>query len=156
MESKLKIVATNRKARRDYTIIEVFEAGMELLGNEVKSLRTKNCSIEESFGRIENNEVFIYNMHVSEYSKTSYFAPDPKRKRKLLLHKKEIERLAGLTSQRGFTVIPLKVYFNPRGIAKVEIALAKGRLLYDKRKKIREEMTDRDTERELRRFSKGR
>ncbi|MCM8787839.1 MAG: SsrA-binding protein SmpB [Candidatus Omnitrophica bacterium] len=152
--SKIKIVATNRKVYRDYDIIERYDAGIILCGNEVKSLRTHGCSIDESFARVENNEVFLYNMHIPEFEKSSYFKPDPKRVRKLLLHKKEIERLFGLTQKKGFTIIPLKVFFTERGLAKVEIALAKGRLLYDKRKKIKEEIVNRYIQRVLKRYHK--
>lgn len=112
---------------------------MQLKGSEVKSLRAKSCSIEESFACLERGEGWLYNMHIPEFEKTGAFKTDPKRKRKLLLHKKEIKRLIGLTTQKGLTIIPLKVYFNDRGIAKIEIALAKGKRLYDKRKKIEEE-----------------
>ncbi len=150
----MKAVATNRKARRDYEIIETYEAGIELLGSEVKSLRTRSCSIEEGFVRIEGSEALLYNMHVPEFEKSSYFTADPKRTRKLLLHKRQIKRLMGLTAQRGLTLIPLRVYFNERGLAKIEIALAKGKRLYDKRKKIKEEITDRETQRELKKFRK--
>jgi SsrA-binding protein len=150
----MKIIATNRKARRDYQIMETYEAGIELKGTEVKSLRIKGCSIEESFGRIEANEAFLYNLHIPEYEKSFYFRPNPKRTRKLLLHKKEIDRLIGLTAQRGFTLIPLKLYFNDKGIAKVELALAKGKLLYDKRRKLKEEITEREIRRELKKYRK--
>lgn len=139
----MKIVATNRKARHDYDILETYEAGIELKGDEVKSLRVSGCSIEGSFARIEQGEVFLYNMHIPEFSKSSYFKSDPKRIRKLLLKKKEIKRLIGSTTQKGYTLIPLKVYFNDRGWAKVELALAKGRLKYDKRRKLKEEMEKR-------------
>jgi SsrA-binding protein len=148
----MKIVSTNRKAKRDYQILESFEAGIELKGNEVKSLRGKSCSIEESFARLEREEVFLYNMHIPEFEKSSYFKTEPKRIRKLLFHKKEIRRLLGLTTQRGLTLIPLKVYFNDRGLVKVELALAKGRKLYDKRKKIKEQIIQKDIQRTLRRY----
>jgi SsrA-binding protein len=150
----MKIIATNRKARHNYNITETYEAGIELKGNEVKSLRTKGCSLEESFGRLEHNEVFLYNLHIPEYEKSFYFKPNPKRTRKLLLHRKEINRLIGLVAQRGFTLIPLKLYFNDQGIAKVEIALAKGKLLYDKRRKIKEEIAEKETRRALKAFRK--
>ncbi|MCM8819452.1 MAG: SsrA-binding protein SmpB [Candidatus Omnitrophica bacterium] len=150
----MKVVATNRKAYRDYDIIERYEAGIVLCGNEVKSLRTRGCSINESFARVENGEIFLYNMHIPEFEKSSYFKPDPKRIRKLLLHKKEIERLFGLTQRKGFTIIPLKVFFSERGFAKVEIALVKGRPLYDKRKKIKEEIVSRHVQRILKRYNK--
>ncbi|MBD3264220.1 MAG: SsrA-binding protein SmpB [Candidatus Omnitrophica bacterium] len=145
----MKIVATNRKAKRDYQIFEVYEAGIELRGNEVKSLRSRNCSIEDSFARLEAGELFLYNMHIPEFEKSSYFKADPKRTRKLLVHKSEIKKLIGLTTQKSFTLIPLKVYFNERGVAKVELALAKGRRSFDKRKKIKDEIVKRETEKEL-------
>ncbi|MFA5008925.1 MAG: SsrA-binding protein SmpB [Candidatus Omnitrophota bacterium] len=152
----MKIIATNRKARRDYEILETYEAGIELRGTEVKSLRTRGCSIEEAFGRIENEEVFVYNLNIPEYEKSFYFKSSPKRTRKLLLHKKEIKRLIGLTTQRGLTLIPLKIYFNDKNFVKIEISLAKGKLLYDKRRKIREKIADRETRRELKKFNKAR
>ncbi|MCM8826769.1 MAG: SsrA-binding protein SmpB [Candidatus Omnitrophica bacterium] len=148
----MKIVATNRKAKRDYDILETFEAGIELKGMEVKSLRSKGCSIDDSFCRIDRGEIFIYNMHIPEFEKSHYFKVDPKRERKILLHKKEIKRLLGLTTQKRLTIIPLKVYFNNRGLAKIDIGLAKGKRLYDKRKKIKEEIIERETKRELKRF----
>lgn len=148
----MKIVANNKKAQKDYQVIEKYEAGIELRGNEVKSLRTMSCSINESFARIERGEVFIYSMHIPEFEKSSYFKPSPKRTRKLLLHRTEIKRLTGLTTQRGFTLIPLKVYFNERDLVKVEIGLAKGRHSYDKRKKLKEEMVEKETQRALKDF----
>ncbi|HDN85999.1 MAG TPA: SsrA-binding protein SmpB [Candidatus Omnitrophica bacterium] len=150
----MKVVATNRKARRDYQILEVYEAGIELKGMEVKSLRTMGCSIDDSFASVEGGEVYLHNMHIPEFTKASYFKLDPKRIRKLLLHKKEIKRLQGLTTQKGLTLIPLKVYFNERGLAKVEMALAKGRKLFDKRKKIKEEIAKREAEHTLKKYYK--
>jgi len=147
-----KPVATNRKAKRDYQILETYEAGIELKGNEVKSLRTKGCTLDDSFARIESQELFLYNAHIPEFEKSSFFKAAPKRTRKLLVHKAEIKKLLGLTTQRGLTLIPLKVYFNQRGIAKVEMALAKGKHSFDKRKKIREKIVNRETERTLKRF----
>ncbi len=147
-----KAVATNRKARRDYQILETYEAGVELKGNEVKSLRTKSCTLEDSFARIEKEELFLYNMHIPEFEKSSFFKSAPKRTRKLLVHKKEIRKLSGLTTQKGLTLIPLKVYFNERGLAKVEIALARGKHTFDKRKKLKEKIVQRETQRELKRF----
>lgn len=148
----MKIIATNRKARHDYDLQDTFEAGIELKGSEVKSLRVRSGSIEESFARLERGEVFLYNMHIPEFDKSSYFKVDPRRVRKLLFHKKEIKSLLGLTTQRGFTLVPLKVYFNARGIVKIEIALAKGRRLFDKRKKIKAEIVKKDIERTMKRF----
>ncbi len=145
----MKPVTTNRKARRDYHITEVYEAGIELRGNEVKSLRTRSCSLEDSFARIEGGELFLYNMHIPEFEKSSYFKTEPKRVRKLLVHKQEIKKLIGLTLQRGFTIIPLKVYFNSKGRAKVEIALAKGKHTYDKRKKLRDDVVKKESQRAM-------
>jgi SsrA-binding protein len=149
----MKIIAANRKARRDYELLETYEAGIELKGTEVKSLRTRGCSIEEAFGRIENGEIFIYNLNIPEYEKSFYFRASPKRIRKLLLHKKEINRLIGLTTQKGLTIVPTKIYFNDKNFVKIEIALAKGKLLYDKRRKIKEELVDREAKREMKRFN---
>ncbi|MFA5336728.1 MAG: SsrA-binding protein SmpB [Candidatus Omnitrophota bacterium] len=152
----MKIIATNRKARRDYEILETYEAGIELKGTEVKSLRTRGCSIEEAFARIDGGEIFAYNLNIPEYEKSFYFRAAPKRIRKLLLHKKEIKRLIGLTTQKGLTLIPLKIYFNDNNLVKIEISLAKGKLLHDKRRKIREDIADRETRRELKKFNKAR
>jgi len=152
----MKVISTHRKAKRDYNILETFEAGIELRGSEVKSLRMQNCSLDESFARVEAEELFLYNMHIADFEKTSFFKTDPKRKRKLLVHKKEINKLLGLTIQRGLTLIPLKIYFNERGIAKVELALAKGKHVFDKRKKIKEDIIQRETERALKKFFKKR
>ena len=150
-----KVVATNRKARRDYQILETYEVGIELKGNEVKSLRTRGCVLDDSFARIEREELFLYNAHISEFEKSSFFKPAPKRIRKLFLHKKEIRKLVGLTTQKGLTLIPLKVYFNERGLVKVEIALARGKHTFDKRKKLREEIIQKETQRALKRFHRG-
>ena len=150
----MKVITTNRKAKRDYQIIETFQAGIELKGNEVKSLRTRSCSVDNSFARIDNGELFLYSMHIPEFEKSSFFKTDPKRTRKLLVHKKEIRKLIGLTTQKGFTLIPLKVYFSERGVVKLDIALAKGKHFYDKRKKIKEDIVNRETQRALKRFQR--
>ena len=148
----MRIVATNRKAKHDYQILETYQAGIELKGMEVKSLRNKGCSLDDSFARIEGGEAFLYNMHIPEFDKTSYFKVDPKRTRKLLLHKREIKKLLGLTTQKGLTLIPLKVFFNERGLIKIEFALAKGRKVYDKRRKIKEEIEKKETQRVLKKY----
>lgn len=148
----MKIVATNRKARRDYQIAETYEAGITLKGNEVKSLRARSCSLDDSFARIEREELFLYNMYIPEFEKSSFFKSAPKRTRKLLVHKQEIRKLSSLTIQRGFTIVPLKVYFNDRGIVKIEIALARGKHTFDKRKKLKEEIIQRETQRVLKKF----
>jgi len=150
-----KAVATNRKARHNYHIVETYEVGIELKGNEVKSLRTKGCTLNDSFARIERGELFLYNAHIPEFEKSSFFRPEPTRTRKLLAHKKEIKKLESLTVQRGLTLIPTKVYFNQQGRAKVEIALARGKHTFDKRKKLKDDITERETQRALKRFRKG-
>lgn len=143
------IVATNKKARHNFTILDSFEAGIELKGTEVKSLRDHKANLEDSFARIDNGQLFIYNMHISPYEYGSYTNVQSKRTRKLLAHKKEINKLIGETSQKGFTLIPLKVYFT-HGIAKVELALAKGKKLFDKREAIKLREVKRDVARQFR------
>jgi len=150
-----KIVATNRKARHDYQILETYEAGVELKGNEVKSLRTRGCVLNDSFARIEREELFLYNAHIPEFEKSSFFRPEPKRTRRLLVHKKEIKKLEGFINQRGLTLIPTKVYFNERGRIKVEIALVRGKHTFDKRKKLKDDIIDRETQRALKKFHRG-
>jgi len=142
-------VASNREARHNYHILETFEAGIVLQGAEVKSLRDKKANLKDSFARIEDNELFLYNMHISPYPQAGRFAPDPKRRRKLLMHKPEIKRLFGELTQKGLTLVPLKIYFK-KGMAKVEIALAKGKKLYDRREDIKRRDADRDLRREIR------
>ena len=156
VDSKIKVVGTNRKARRDYQIAETYEAGIELKGNEVKSLRTKSCSLTDSFARVERQEVFLYNVHIPEFGKSSFFKTKTTRVRKLLFHKSEIKKLIVLTLQRGFSLIPLRIYFNQQGIAKVEIALARGKHSYDKRKKLKDDVAKRETERIFKRVTRGR
>ena len=145
----MTVVTHNNKARHEYKVLDTFEAGIELKGSEVKSLRTGSCSIAQSYVTIEGGQAFVYGMHISEFDKSSYFKPDPDRKRRLLLHKPEINKLTGLILQKGFTIVPLKVYFNDRGFVKVQIALAKGLLHHDKRHKIRDAIVERETAREL-------
>ena len=127
-----KLIANNKKAYHDYFIEEKYEAGISLHGTEVKSLRMGKCSIKESFIRIENGEVLIYGMHISPYEKGNIFNKDPLRVKKLLLHKKEINKMLGKIAEKGYTLVPLRVYFKG-SLAKVEIGLAKGKKLYDKR-----------------------
>lgn len=145
MESKS--IATNKKAFRDYFFLERWECGIALTGGEVKSLRQGSASFTDSFARVDDEEVWLYNLHIAPYAQASYLNEDPDRKRKLLLHKKEIQKIFGLVTQKNLTLIPTKIYFNRRGIAKVEIALAKGKKIYDKRETIKK----RDEEREIRR-----
>lgn len=142
----MKIVTTNSKARRDYEILDKFEAGIELRGTEVKSLRNGSANINDAYCIIRNGEIFIENMHIPPYSGGNLFNHDPLRRRKLLMHKREIIRLDSKVDQKGLTIIPLRVYFNDEGKAKVEIALARGKHLYDKR----EEIAKREMEKNLR------
>lgn len=130
-----KLIANNKKAYFDYFIEETFEAGIELHGTEVKSLRMGHCSIKESFIEVDNGEVFIHQMHISPYEKGNIFNKDPLRVKKLLLHKREINKILGQSKIKGYTVVPLKVYFKG-SLVKVEIALARGKKLYDKRESI--------------------
>lgn len=135
-------VATNRKAFRDYEILERFEAGIVLVGSEVKSLRAFKANLTGSFARIEENEISLYNMDVAVYAQASYMNVEPKRVRRLLLHQKEIRRLKDKAAQRGFTLVPLKLYFNQRGIVKLELALARGKKFYDRREDIKRREAD--------------
>lgn len=143
-----KLVANNKKAFHDYFIDETYEAGVALHGTEVKSLRMGKCSIKESFIRIENGEMFVYGMHVSPYEKGNIFNKDPLRVKKLLMHKYEINKLAGKIAEKGYTLVPLQVYFKD-GRAKVEIGLARGKKLYDKRQDIAKKDQRREVEREF-------
>jgi SsrA-binding protein len=142
------VVASNRKAQHDYQIIETYEAGIELLGSEVKSLRSHQASLKGSFGHVEKDEVFLYNFYIKPYDKTTSTAPDPKRKRKLLLHKKEIKKLIGKLAQRGLALIPLSVYFK-KSLAKVELALCKGKRKYDKRQELKKRTHKKEIEKAL-------
>ena len=143
-----KLVANNKKAFHDYFIDETYEAGVALHGTEVKSLRMGKCSIKESFIRIENGEVFVYGMHLRPYEKGNIFNKDPLRVKKLLLHKYEINKLAGRVAEKGYTLVPLQVYFK-EGKVKVEIGLARGKKLYDKREDIAKKDAKREIEREF-------
>lgn len=146
--SNFRLIANNKKARHDYFLEETFEAGVELHGTEVKSLRQGHCSIKEAFIRIENGEVIIYGMHVSPYEKGNIFNKDPLRPKRLLLHKKEIMRLLGKIKEKGYTLVPVQVYFKG-SLVKVEIALARGKKLYDKRQDIAKKDARREAERDF-------
>ena len=163
-----KTIITNRKAYRDYAVLESLECGIELKGSEVKSLRDGKINLDDSFARpvaspqlniqrdngarVEKLEFLLYNAHISHYTQASYLNVDPDRPRKLLLHKNQLERIAGKLSQKGLTLIPLKFYFNDRGFVKLELALCKGKKLYDKRDSIKR----RETDLEMRRAIKNR
>lgn len=144
----IKLIANNKKARHDYFVEDSFEAGIVLHGTEVKSLRQGHCSIKESFVDIDNGEVFIHQMHISPYEKGNIFNRDPLRVKKLLLHKSEIRKMKGKIAEKGYTLVPLKVYFN-RSLVKVEIGLAKGKKLYDKRQDIAKKDQRREAERDF-------
>lgn len=143
-----KLIANNKKAYHDYFLEEKIEAGIELVGTEVKSLRMGKCSIKEAFVRIDNGEIYIYQMHISPYEKGNIFNRDPLRPRKLLLHKYEILKLEGKIKEKGYTVVPVEVYFN-KGRVKLMIALAKGKKLYDKRADIKAKDLKREAGREF-------
>ncbi|MCC8141686.1 MAG: SsrA-binding protein SmpB [Lachnospiraceae bacterium] len=144
----VKLIANNKKAYHDYFIEETYEAGIELHGTEVKSCRMGKCSIKEAFVRIENGEVIVYGMHISPYEKGNIFNRDPLRPKRLLLHKYEINRLAGKVKEKGYTLVPLKVYLKG-SLIKVEIGLAKGKKLYDKRREIAKKDMKREAAREF-------
>lgn len=143
-----RVVATNRRARHDYEIVDTYEAGLTLLGSEVKSLRAGNVQLQDSYARVEDGELWLHGMHVKPYEFAGKHVPDPDRRRKLLLHRGEIDELIGVTNQSGVTLVPLRVYFK-RGLAKVELAVAKGRRSYDKRRAIAERDAAREAERAL-------
>ncbi|MCM8796512.1 MAG: SsrA-binding protein SmpB [Candidatus Omnitrophica bacterium] len=132
-----KIITTNRKAFRDYHILETIECGIELKGSEVKSIREGKININDSFARIDGGEVLLYNANITPYTQASYLNVEPIRQRKLLLHKRQINKLSMQLAQKGLTLVPLKAYFNARGFVKIELALAKGKKLYDKREDIK-------------------
>ena len=147
-EKGTRLIANNKKAYHDYFIDETYEAGIELAGTEVKSLRQGNCSIKESYVTIDKGQVYINKMHINPYEKGNIFNKDPLRKRKLLLHKYEINKLIGRTKEKGYTIVPLKVYFNG-SLVKVEIGLARGKKLYDKREDIAKKDQKREAERDF-------
>lgn len=144
----VKLIANNKKAYHDYFIEGTYETGIALHGTEVKSLRMGKCSIKESFIRVENGEVFVYGMHISPYEKGNIFNKDPLRVKKLLMHKYEINKLAGKVAEKGYTLVPLQVYFKD-GRVKTEVGLARGKKLYDKRQDIAKKDQRRETQREF-------
>jgi len=147
-----KIISANRKAHRDYEVLDSFECGIELKGGEVKSLRQGKMNLNDSFARVERNQVILYNTHISPYFEASYLNVEPVRPRRLLLRASQIRKLTGQLTQKSLTLIPLKAYFNDRGFAKIELGLCKGKKLYDKREDIKR----RETDLEMRRAMKGR
>ena len=149
-ENSIKLIANNKKAYHDYFVLETFETGIELAGTEVKSIRQGHASIKEAFIRADHVELFIYGMHVNPYEKGNIFNKDPLRTRKLLLHRKEIDRLSGKATEKGFTIVPLEVYFKGQ-LVKMKIGLCKGKKLYDKR----DDEARKDQKRELERDFKS-
>ena len=147
-KNEKKLIANNKKAYHDYFILEKYEAGIVLHGTEVKSLRMGKCSIKEAFIRVEDREMFIYGMHISPYEKGNIFNKDPLRVKKLLLHRKEIDKIFGKMKEQGITVVPLQVYFSG-SLVKVEIGLAKGKKLYDKRADIAKKDQKREAQRDF-------
>lgn len=147
-KTSIKFIANNKKAYHDFFIEDTFEAGISLHGTEVKSLRMGKCSIKEAFVRIENGEVFVYGMHISPYEKGNIFNKDPLRVKKLLMHRYEINKLMGKIKEKGLTLVPLKVYFKG-SLVKVEIGLARGKKLYDKREDIAKKDQRREAEKEF-------
>lgn len=140
----MKPVATNRKALRDYAVFERFEAGIELVGTEVKSLRAGGVSLDEGYATVTDGQVWLHDVNISPYAQGNIFNHDPKRRRRLLLHADEIKRLFGRTQLRGYTLVPLKIYFNAKGLAKVELALCRGKKLVDRRDDLKRRAMERD------------
>jgi len=149
-ERKIKVVADNRKARFNYELGEVFEAGIMLTGTEVKSLRMGKATIAESYADSRGGEIWLINSNIPEYLQASRFNHEPKRRRKLLLHKRQVNKLAGAVEREGMTLVPLRLYFNERGRAKLELALGRGKKLHDKRETLKKRSWDRERGRLLR------
>jgi SsrA-binding protein len=153
-EERERLVASNRRARHEYHIEDSMEAGLVLTGTEVKALRSGRASLGEAFARVERGEVWLHHLHIPPYDQGNIFNHEPLRPRKLLLHRRQIERLAGRAGQKGYTIVPLRLYFT-RGRAKVEIALARGKKLYDKREAIGEREAGREAQRAVKRAVGG-
>jgi SsrA-binding protein len=147
--AETKLIAQNKKARHDYQVIDTYEAGIELQGSEVKSCRQGAVNLKDSYARVDGAEIFLINAHISPYANANRFNHEPRRRRKLLLHRAEIKKLYGKMRERGQSFVPLKMYFNEKGKVKVLVALAKGKKTHDKRDVLRKRDQQRDTEREL-------
>ena len=150
---KGKVITDNRKARHDFHILETFEAGIELKGTEVKSLRQGKVNLKDSYAQVDSGELFLLNMHISPYEQGNRFNVDPLRKRKLLMHKREIMRLLGKTKEEGLTLVPLKAYLS-KGRVKIELALAKGKKLFDKREAAAEKTAKREIDKAMKEKSR--
>ena len=144
-----KILENNKKARHDYFFDDLYECGIELTGTEIKSLRAGGVSLRDSFAKVEAGQIFVYNMHIAPYDKGNRYNTEPMRPKKLLLHKQEIRKLDQLVMQKGVTLIPSQVYLNEKGMAKLELAVARGKKLYDKREDIAKRDAERDIERKF-------
>ncbi len=151
VKAERKDLENNKKARRDYEIIEVIEAGISLLGSELKSIKSGGLSLQESYIVVKNGEVFLTGAHIAPYTFTGIQPPDPYRSRKLLLHRKEIEKLNSKVQQKGLTIVPLKAYQNEKGLIKIEIALGKGKKVHDKRQDLKQKEVSRKLDRVLKR-----
>lgn len=149
-----KTIAKNRRARFEYEVLETFEAGIELTGCEVRSLRENNCQLTDCFALIRDGQVWLHNMHIPPFSQGTVFNGDPDRKRRLLMHKKEIRALERAVQQKGMALVPLRVYFNEKSLVKVEIALGRGKKLYDKRATVAARDSAREVARELKERSR--
>lgn len=152
-ETGYKIIAENRKARHKYNVLDTLECGIALVGSEVKSLRDGKISLDESYGRVRDDEVWLVGCDIAEYAKSSIWNHDPKRPRKLLLHRKEIRKFANQAHENGLTLVPLRVHFNERGVAKVVLGLCRGKKLHDKRDSLKKADVRRDIQRATRRRS---
>ncbi len=150
MDQGQRMIATNRRARFEYHIEETYEAGLALTGTEVKSLRAGRASIQDAFARVERGEVWLYHMHIPPYEAGNIFNHDPLRRRKLLVHRSEIRRLYGKAQQKGYTLVPLRLYFR-RGVAKIELGVARGKKQYDKRAAIAQREADRQISKAIKR-----
>jgi len=148
-------IATNKKAFRDYFLTDKWEAGIALKGSEVKSVRAGGVNFKASFARVDHGEIYLYNLYIEPYAQAGMDGPETERPRKLLLRKNEIKKIEGRVAQRNLTLVPTRIYFNNRGLVKVEIALGKGKKLYDKRDTIKKRKLDRDITRAVRQHSKG-
>lgn len=142
-------ISSNKKAFRDFNFFDRWECGIELKGGEVKSIRLGNVNFHDSFARVDGEEVFLYNLHILPYAQASFMNEDPDRPRKLLLHKKEIKKIVGRSTQKGLVLVPTKLYFNKRGLVKVEIALGQGKKLYDKRDNIKKREAGKQIDRAI-------
>ena len=143
-------IATNKKAYRDYTLFDKFECGIELIGAEVKSIRSGHVNFKDTFARADKGQVYLHNLHIEPYLPASYMNDEPDRKRRLLLHKKEIKKLTASLNEKGYVLIPTRIYFNNRGLVKIEIAFGKGKKMYDKRQDIKKRTIERSLKRAIR------